>query len=78
MRQSKKSDHSHMHNSSTNAENAKISAKTHVSKSKKDVRPMSGGMQSKHFSKNADRSRMQQQHHNMSMFDKIGVNSKNQ
>ena len=55
------------------------STKTHSGKAKKDVRPLSGGISQKQFSKQSEtRSRMQNQHHNMSMFDKIGPSGKNQ
>ena len=41
--------------------------------SKKEVRPLSGGISQKQFgSKGDSRSRAANQHHNLSMFDKIG------
>ena len=52
--------------------------KSHASKgSKKDMRPLSGNVSQKQFTKHAEaRSRAQNQHHNMSMFDKIGGSGK--
>ena len=82
LRQGKKveSSASHMMQMSQNPDSSKVSSsKTHSSKSKKEVRPQSGGIQHKQFSKQSEtRSRMQNQHHNMSMFDKIGAHNKNQ
>ena len=57
-----------------NVENSKISgSKTTSGKTKKDVRPQSGGVSKNQSSFTKEgRSRMQNQHQNMSMFDKIG------
>ena len=52
-----------------NAEQAKLSKAVNA-KSKKDVRPLSGGIQK--LMKHGDRSRITNSQHNMSMFDKIG------
>lgn len=52
-------------------------AKNHVSKSKKEIRPLSGGISQKQFSKAGEsRSRVQNAQHNMSMFENIGPTSK--
>mgnify|MGYP007082947249 CR=1 FL=1 len=48
----------------------------HSKGSKKEMRPLSGGISQKHFaSKGESRSRVQSSHHNLSMFDKIGAGS---
>lgn len=52
-----------------NAEQAKLS-KAVAAKNKKDVRPLSGGIQK--LMKHGERSRITNSQHNMSMFDKIG------
>ena len=57
-----------------NAEQAKLS-KAAAAKSKKDVRPLSGGIQK--LMKHGERSRITNSQHNMSMFDKIGSNNPN-
>lgn len=44
-----------------------------TSKPKKEVRPLSGGIPKNQFKHSEGRSRATNQQHNMSMFDKIGV-----
>ena len=71
-RNNKRFESQHNPSMQQNAEQAKLS-KAANAKNKKDVRPLSGGIQK--LMKHGDRSRITNSQHNMSMFDKIGGNN---
>ena len=66
---------SHQILSAPHADQKMQSGKNAAKVAKKEVRPLSGGISQKQFSSKGDsRSRVASQHHNLSMFDKIGAN----